>query len=280
MEKPAGPGVITTVEGSLDARFRQIEEEQDPERKAAMRFFAELDVATNPELWHGKYAVWESSNPARHVYADLPAGSMRDANGNVGALLRNRELARLGYPERPVNPSTEAVDLPFVSAVFRALLTRAFPGGAQAIDFPPATRAFELFASGQLRYEAKHQDPTRTQSPPATNGEPDSAAYFMFAGLAIECLRLGIDAHLWTGLAPCLLYTRELYCPMYRDPLALSPGQGSYKTHHYEGHRAELPGVLGNLGALRASLGAAPGLDQLMAEARRQSRVAFAADVV
>jgi len=280
LELTSAVEVITTVEGSLDARFRQIEQEQDAERKAAMRFFVELDIATNPELWHGKYAVWETSNPARHLYADLPAGKMRDANGNVGALLRNRELAYLGYPERPASPSTETVDLPFVSGVFRALLTRAFPGDAQVIDLPPATRAFELFASGQLRYELVYPDTTRTQSAPATNGEPDSAAYFQFADLAIECLRLQIDTDLWSGLAPCLLYTRELFCPMYCDPLAPAPGQGSYKPHHYEGHRAGLPAVLGKLPALRAAFAAAPGLNQLIAEARRQSRAAFAADVV
>ena len=107
-----------------------------------------------------------------------------------------------------------------LSAAQLALFREFFPAPGGAIDHPAMNACFEQFANGELR------------SPLASDraagvGEPNGAAYFLFAEFAFLCVESGIDAGDWLPALRSFVATQEIFMHVYRPGPKAPPAVGA-----------------------------------------------------
>ena len=78
--------------------------------------------------------------------------------------------------------------------------------------------AYAMFANGELRVQTDQH---------GWNGEPDSAQIFFLAEFAFLAMEAGVDAGLWSRLAPLFVAANEIYVRVYR-PESAKPAWGDY----------------------------------------------------
>ena len=99
-------------------------------------------------------------------------------------------------------------------------LFREFFPNAGGIDHVAMNACFEQFANGELR------------SPLAADraagvGEPNGAAYFLFAEFAFLCVESGIEAGDWTAALRSFVATQEIFMHVYRPGPKAPPAVGA-----------------------------------------------------
>ena len=172
-------------------------------------FFAEYDLRTFPASPDRPFGIDVNSNmtPAQKVERKA------DVFQVIPVLLarhNNRAAASLGQPATTPVPLLDLDAVERLSEVQLQLFFESFAAPGNTLDLAAFRRAFYDFANGDLR--------TPEIGPNDGVGEPDSAAFFLFAELALLCIENGIRARVWTEILPWFVSAQEIFIYVYRRP--------------------------------------------------------------
>jgi outer membrane protein OmpA-like peptidoglycan-associated protein len=170
-------------------------------------FFTEYDMRTFPAPPDRPFGI--DANP--NLTADQKAQRKADVFKLIPMLLarrNNRASAALGQPAATPIPALDLDAAKRLSEVQLQLFFESFAAPGNTLDLAAFRRAFYDFANGDLR--------TPEIGPNAGVGEPDSAAFFLFAEFAFLCIENGIRAQVWTEILPWFVSAQEIFIYVYR----------------------------------------------------------------
>jgi hypothetical protein len=214
-----------------------------------MRFFLELDLLANDSLWTGPY---DARAPGGRRWP-IAVGQEWFQSVTVLGIYLDTRLKNALRPDMFPAPALTAPRLQALRVICRDMeaLARATYAGSGVDVVAGLSRAFELFAGGQIRYLMPPPvfSPADGVDGRPYNGEPNGGNFFIFGELAaLACLHVeGAARDFWLCLAPATLYTRAIFHEAYSPTgAAAAVSLSAYKPLNFRA-----PSLLTEAGAAR-----------------------------
>jgi hypothetical protein len=159
--------------------------------KSAARYFLNLDLSTNPQLFGREERRSGNYASARQFWSEITAFLISELWARLHIRIRN--------PGEPV-PSPRRVapeDVAYVSSMMLGLLDdSALRSAADRFQ------AYTAFGSGELYMRVKGAPGFRAAF---SNGGPNGALIFLFPEFALLAIETGVDVARWQELLPALI---------------------------------------------------------------------------